>query len=73
MHTSQIFMTWRLRGDCQKSRDSEGSSSWHWVHVHPERHPGDDHNKNGRQIALNQVETNRSAQVELGYQTTVIT
>ena len=42
------------------------------LHVHPEADPGHDHDEDGGDVGLNQVEPDAPIQVELGCQTTVI-
>lgn len=64
--------TRRLRTDGQQRRHSQRGPARYRVDVHPKRHPGDDYDQHGGQITLDQMKTHATAQVELGYQTTVI-
>jgi hypothetical protein len=66
-------VTWWLGGHCKKGRDSKSGSTRYWIHIHPEGDPGYDYYEHGWQVALYQVEANRATQVELCYQTAVVT
>jgi len=65
--------TWRLGRYCEKGGDSQSSSAGYWIDIHPEGDPWDYDYENGWQVALYQVEPHWTTQVELRYQTAVVT
>ena len=56
----------------------DGGCWQHWpaghvLHVHPEADPGHDHDEDGGDVALDQVEADTAVQLELGRQAAVVT
>ena len=43
------------------------------LHIHPEADPGHNHDEDGWDVALDQVEPNAAVKLELGGQTAVVT
>ncbi len=61
-----------MRRHREQCDDPEGDPGRHAVHVHPEADPGDGHDEDGGQVALDQVEADRTVQVELGREAAVV-
>jgi hypothetical protein len=71
--SSNPSFTWRLGRYGEEGGDSQSSSARYWIDIHPEGDPWDDNKENGWQVTLYQVEPHRTTQMELRYQTAVIT
>ncbi len=66
-------LTRSLRGHGKQGSHAQRGPRRYRVDVHPERHPRNDHDQHGRQVALHQMESDGSSQVVLGLQAAVIT
>ena len=67
-----VGITCRFTRNGQESRHSQGSSPGNGVDIHPERHPGNDHNQNGGNIGLHHMETNGPRKMKLGHQAAIV-
>ena len=62
-----------LAGDGEEGGDPQSHPARDVLHVHPEADPGHDHDEDGGDVALDQVEADTAVQLELGGQAAVVT
>jgi len=56
----------------EESCDPERHASGDGIHIHPKGDPRNENHQNGRQVALDEVETKGSGQVECRHDATVV-